>query len=88
MTDFVVHGLVDNSYFLPDMAIVFWLTVFVVAAAPSVAGQGGGGRGAATPLLGDYPPSGKGEPLARPRGSGPDRRLYCRTLVLERECER
>jgi hypothetical protein len=31
MTDFVAHGLVDNSYFLPDLAIVFWLTVAVVA---------------------------------------------------------
>ncbi|HEY8475400.1 MAG TPA: O-antigen ligase family protein [Chloroflexota bacterium] len=27
MVDFVVHGLVDNSYFLPDMAMVFWLTL-------------------------------------------------------------
>jgi len=34
MTDFVVHGLVDNSYFLPDMAIIFWLTLAVVAANP------------------------------------------------------
>ena len=31
MTDFVAHGLVDNSYFLPDMAIVFWLTLAVAA---------------------------------------------------------
>lgn len=27
MADFVVHGLVDNSYFLVDMAVVFWLTL-------------------------------------------------------------
>ena len=31
MIDFVAHGLVDNSYFLPDMAIVFWLTLAVAA---------------------------------------------------------
>jgi O-antigen ligase len=31
MTDFVAHGLVDNSYFLPDMAVVFWLTLAVAA---------------------------------------------------------
>jgi O-antigen ligase len=33
MTDFVVHGLVDNSYFLPDMAVIFWLTLAVAAVA-------------------------------------------------------
>ena len=31
MTDFVAHGLVDNSYFLPDMAVIFWLTLAVGA---------------------------------------------------------
>lgn len=31
MVDFVAHGLVDNSYFLPDMAIVFWLALAAVA---------------------------------------------------------
>jgi hypothetical protein len=31
MTDFVAHGLVDNSYFLPDMAVIFWLTLAVAA---------------------------------------------------------
>ena len=31
MTDFLAHGMVDNSYFLPDMAIVFWLTLAVAA---------------------------------------------------------
>jgi hypothetical protein len=29
MADFVAHGLVDNGYFLPDMAVVFWLTLAV-----------------------------------------------------------
>jgi putative inorganic carbon (HCO3(-)) transporter len=31
MTDFVAHGFVDNSYFLPDMAVIFWLTLAVGA---------------------------------------------------------
>jgi hypothetical protein len=31
MVDFVAHGLVDNSYFLPDMAVIFWLTLAVAA---------------------------------------------------------
>ncbi len=30
MVDFVVHGLVDNSFFLPDLAIVFWLSCAIV----------------------------------------------------------
>jgi putative inorganic carbon (HCO3(-)) transporter len=30
--DMVVHGLVDNSYFLVDMAFYFWLSMAVVAA--------------------------------------------------------
>jgi O-antigen ligase len=34
MTDFVVHGLVDNSYFLPDMAVIFWLTLSIAALGP------------------------------------------------------
>ncbi len=29
MVDFVVHGLIDNSYFLVDMAFIFWLTVAI-----------------------------------------------------------
>ena len=33
MTDFVVHGSIDNSYFLVDMAFIFWLTV--AAGAPA-----------------------------------------------------
>ena len=31
MIDFVTHGLVDNSYFLPDMAIIFWLTLAIAS---------------------------------------------------------
>jgi O-antigen ligase len=27
LTNFLVHGQIDNSYFLPDLAIVFWLTL-------------------------------------------------------------
>ena len=30
LTDFVVHGLVDNSYFLPDLAYVCWAGVGVL----------------------------------------------------------
>ncbi len=26
MADFLVHGMLDNSYFLIDLAVVFWLT--------------------------------------------------------------
>ena len=26
MTDFLVHGLVDNSYFLMDLALIFWMS--------------------------------------------------------------
>jgi small neutral amino acid transporter SnatA (MarC family) len=26
MVDFLVHGLIDNSYFLMDLALVFWLS--------------------------------------------------------------
>jgi O-antigen ligase len=33
MADFVAHGLVDNGYFLPDMAIVFWLALAVAVTA-------------------------------------------------------
>ncbi|MDE3076878.1 MAG: O-antigen ligase family protein [Chloroflexota bacterium] len=37
MADALVHGLVDNSYFLPDLSLVFWLSfalVQVLAVAP------------------------------------------------------
>ncbi|MCL5958509.1 MAG: O-antigen ligase family protein [Chloroflexi bacterium] len=27
MVDFVVHGLIDNSYFVVDLAIIFWATL-------------------------------------------------------------
>ncbi len=29
MMSFLVHGSVDNSYFLPDMALVFWFTLAI-----------------------------------------------------------
>jgi putative inorganic carbon (HCO3(-)) transporter len=32
LTDFVVHGMIDNSYFLPDLAIIFWLTLALLEA--------------------------------------------------------
>jgi O-antigen ligase len=31
MTATVVHGLVDNSFFLPDLAVLFWLMFVIVA---------------------------------------------------------
>ena len=30
LVDMLLHGLVDNSYFLPDLATVFWLTLALV----------------------------------------------------------
>lgn len=30
MVAFVVHGLIDNSYFLPDLAVLFWLGFAIV----------------------------------------------------------
>jgi hypothetical protein len=30
MTDFLIHGLVDNSYFLMDLALIFWLSCGVI----------------------------------------------------------
>ena len=27
MTDFVLHGLVDQAYFVPDLALIFWFTL-------------------------------------------------------------
>jgi hypothetical protein len=30
MVDLLVHGLIDNSYFLVDLAFVFWLTLALV----------------------------------------------------------
>ena len=32
MADLLVHGAIDNSYFLVDLAFVFWLTLALVAA--------------------------------------------------------
>ena len=42
MADFVVHGLGDNAYFLPDLALAFWLALAVVerVGAASPAGDG------------------------------------------------
>lgn len=37
MVDTVVHGLVDNSFFLVDLAVLFWLTFAIVAIACRVA---------------------------------------------------
>jgi hypothetical protein len=30
LIDFLVHGFIDNSYFLPDLAVIFWLTLAVL----------------------------------------------------------
>jgi hypothetical protein len=30
MADLLVHGAIDNSYFLVDLAFVFWMTLAVV----------------------------------------------------------
>ncbi|HZO29967.1 MAG TPA: O-antigen ligase family protein [Chloroflexota bacterium] len=40
MTDLVAHGLVDNSYFLPDMAVVFWVTLALAATSGGAAPHG------------------------------------------------
>lgn len=39
LADFVAHGMVDNSYFLPDLAVVFWLTLAVAATARAPSAQ-------------------------------------------------
>jgi O-antigen ligase len=31
MVDLLIHGLIDNSYFLVDLAFVFWLSLALVA---------------------------------------------------------
>jgi hypothetical protein len=31
MADLLVHGFIDNSYFLVDLAFVFWLCLALVA---------------------------------------------------------
>jgi hypothetical protein len=31
MADLLVHGLVDNSYFLVDLAFVFWMGLALAA---------------------------------------------------------
>ncbi len=35
MTASVLHGLVDNSYFLVDLSIIFWLLVAYVVYSPA-----------------------------------------------------
>jgi O-antigen ligase len=40
MADFAAHGLVDNSYFLVDMAFIFWLTL-AVSQLPEAAARDG-----------------------------------------------
>lgn len=30
LIDFLLHGSIDNSYFLPDLALVFWLTMAII----------------------------------------------------------
>ena len=30
MVDFLAHGLIDNSYFLPDLAVLFWLCFVIL----------------------------------------------------------
>jgi O-antigen ligase len=41
MVDFLVHGLVDNSFFLIDLAVVFWLTYGLVEVISKEAGPCG-----------------------------------------------
>lgn len=38
MVDFLAHGLIDNSYFLVDLAFLFFLTVGLMRRLPSLAG--------------------------------------------------
>lgn len=51
MIDFLVHGLIDNSYFLIDLAIVFWVSFALVHLC------------AGAPFLRDSAPVPKGTPL-------------------------
>src|SRR5438105_490782 len=48
MVDLLVHGLIDNSYFLVDLAFVFWLTLALVEARQMWPARG--------PLQGRSPP--------------------------------
>jgi O-antigen ligase len=38
MADMLVHGFIDNSYFLVDLAFVFWLCLALVELDPKEAG--------------------------------------------------
>ena len=52
MADLLVHGAIDNSYFLVDLAFVFWLTLALgEAAAASVRRLSQGGSSPATNIL-------------------------------------
>ena len=51
LTDMLVHGLIDNSYFLVDLAFLFWLCLAVIAESP---------HGASKPTLDQ--PTGRIEP--------------------------
>jgi hypothetical protein len=48
MVDLLVHGLIDNSYFLVDLAFVFWLALALVEARQMWPARG--------PLQGRSPP--------------------------------
>jgi len=37
MVDFVAHGLIDNSYFLVDLAVLFWLSSAILRVLPAAA---------------------------------------------------
>lgn len=39
MVDFVVHGLIDNSYFLVDLAVLFWLSSAILRMLPAAASR-------------------------------------------------
>ena len=30
MVDFIIHGMIDNSYFVVDLAVIFWFTLATV----------------------------------------------------------
>jgi O-antigen ligase len=64
MADMLVHGLIDNSYFLVDLAFIFWL-IFALSSSVSAAMSYGSGEPAA-PLR---RPFGSGEPAAPRRQS-------------------
>jgi len=36
MADLLVHGFIDNSYFLVDLAFLFWLTLALIWLEPDI----------------------------------------------------